>query len=163
VIVRAPTAADAAPMWRLLGRIGELERNSCYAYLLLCSDFADTCLVAEEDGHLLGFVLAYRPPARPDEVFVWQVGVALEARGAGLGGRLLDALLAAPGCATARFLTATVAATNAPSRRLFGAVARRRGAAFEVGPRFDSSLFADPHEAEDLVRIGPFRDALPET
>jgi L-2,4-diaminobutyric acid acetyltransferase len=155
VILRHPTAGDAASLWRLLGRIDGLERNTSYAYLLLCSHFADTCLVAERDGGPIGLVLAYRPPTRPDEIFVWQVGVAPEARGAGLAGRLLDGLLAAPACAGVRFLTATVSPDNQASRALFAALARRRGVPLERGPGFAAALFPEPHEDEDLVRIGP--------
>lgn len=153
--LRAPTAHDAAPLWRLLGRTGQLERNSNYAYVLLCTHFAGTCVVAERGGELAGFVLAYRPPSAPDELFVWQVGVAPEARGAGLGGRLLDAALALPACAGVRFLTATVSPHNAASRRLFAALARRRGVPCEIGPGYPAALFAEAHEDEDLFRIGP--------
>jgi len=157
VIVRPPTERDAAPLWHLLGRTGSLERNTCYAYLLLCTHFADTCLVAEEDGELRGFVLAYRPPASPEDVFVWQVGVAPEARGAGLAGRLLDALIERPACADAAYLTATVSPDNLPSRRLFHALARRRGVPCETSPGFSAGLFAGPHEDEHLLRIGPLK------
>lgn len=155
MILRLPTARDAAPLWRLIERVGGLERNSCYAYVLLCSDFRDTCVVAESGGDLVGFVLGYRPPSRPEEVFVWQVGVAAEARGTGLGGKLLDQLIENPGCAGIRYVTATVSPDNDASRNLFRGLARRRAAPFEIGPGFPADLFAGPHEPEELVRIGP--------
>jgi L-2,4-diaminobutyric acid acetyltransferase len=155
VNLRSPTERDGARVWHLLGRTGGLERNTCYAYVLLFSDFGDTCLVAEQDGELLGFVLAYRPPARRDELFVWQIGVAPEARGTGLGTRLLDAALQQPACAGVMYLTATVSPDNEASRRTFAALARRRGVPFEIEPRFGSALFAQPHLDEEQVRIGP--------
>ncbi len=155
--LRKPMERDASRVWRLLERTGGLERNSAYAYLLLCSDFADTCLVAERDGELVGFVLGYRPPARRDEMFVWQIGVAPEARGTGLGTRLLGAVLDQPGCAGVRYLTATVSPDNEASRRTFAALARARGVAFEVAPRFGAELFPETHPDEDQVRIGPLQ------
>lgn len=153
--VRRPTERDGARVWHLLGRTGGLERNTCYAYVLLFSDFADTCLVAEQDGELLGFVLAYRPPTRREELFVWQIGVAPEARGARLATRLLQTVLDQPACAGVEYLTATVSPDNEASRRTFSAVARERGAHFEIKPRFGSALFAGPHLDEEQVRIGP--------
>jgi L-2,4-diaminobutyric acid acetyltransferase len=156
--LRAATERDGARVWRLLARTGGLERNTCYAYVLLFSDFGDTCLVAEQDGELLGFVLAYRPPAHRDELFVWQIGVAPEARGHGLGSRMLDTLLAQPGCDGVAYLTATVSPDNEASRRMFAAVARRRGVPFSIDPRFGAALFAEPHLDEDQVRIGPLHE-----
>lgn len=155
MIFRPPTVRDGAAVWKLVERVGALERNTCYAYLLLCSDFRDTCVIAEDEGAVVGFVIAYRPPVRPDETFVWQVGVAPEARGTGLGGRLLDAVLAAPGSKGARYLTATVSPDNVASLALFRGVARRRRVPFEMGPGFPAGLFVGSHQPEDLVRIGP--------
>lgn len=156
--LRCPTERDGSRVWRLLARTGGLERNTCYAYVLLFSDFGDTCLLAEQDGELLGFVLAYRPPSRRDELFVWQIGVDPAARGRGLGTKLLDAVLEQPGCAGVNYLTATVSPDNEASRRMFAAVARRRGVAFAINPRFGAALFAEPHLDEDQVRIGPLRE-----
>lgn len=155
---RSPTERDGARVWRLLARTGGLERNTCYAYVLLFSDFGQTCVVAEQDGELLGFVLAYRPPARNDELFVWQIGVAPEARGSGLGTRLLETVLAQPACEGVRYLTATVSPDNEPSRKMFAAAARRRGVAFSIQPHFDAALFGEAHLAEDLVRVGPLNE-----
>lgn len=152
---RAPTVRDGATVFELIERVGALERNTCYAYLLLCTDFRDTCVIAEDAGEVVGFAIAYRPPARQDEVFVWQVGVVSKARGTGLGGRLLEAVLAAPGSRGARYLTATVSPDNAASLALFRGVARRHGVPIEIGPGFPAGLFVVPHQSEDFVRIGP--------
>lgn len=152
---RTPTDRDGARVWRLLARTGGLERNTCYAYVLLFSDFGDTCLLAEEDGELLGFVLSYRPPTRREELFVWQIGVAPEARGRGLGTRLLESVLEQAACKDVRYLTATVSPDNEASRKMFAAVARRKGVPFSINPRFGAALFAEPHLEEDQVRVGP--------
>lgn len=156
LVLRAPVVTDGARVWRLLAQIGGLERNTCYAYLLLCSHFADTSLVAEAGGKLWGVVMAYRPPSQPDDLFVWQVGVAPEARGTGLGRRMLKALWERPACRGARYLTATVSPDNTASLALFDSVARHRGAPRVVEPGFPSNVFAEPHPDENLIRIGPW-------
>jgi L-2,4-diaminobutyric acid acetyltransferase len=152
--LRPARVEDGRRIWRLLGEVSGLERNSCYAYLLLCSHFADSCVVAERAGELVGFVLAYRPPNDRAALFVWQIGVAPAARGLGLGRQLLDALVALPACRDARFLTATVSPDNGPSLALFRGFARARSVACEEGAGFSAGLFAEPHPDENLLRIG---------
>lgn len=159
--LRAPTPADAAAMWRLVRDAGSLDLNSVYAYLLICSDFAATSVVATSEAGLHGFVAAYRPPTDPDAVFVWQVGVANDMRGRGLGRRLLLATLDRPANRDARWLTATVTPDNAPSLALFGSAARDLGVDCERHERFGAELFpeeAGQHEAELELRIGPLPD-----
>jgi L-2,4-diaminobutyric acid acetyltransferase len=159
-VIREPGVQDAASVWQLVRESGVLDLNSPYAYLLLCSDFAPTSVVAETAGRIEGFVGAYRPPPRPESVFVWQVVTAREAQGRGLGSRLLDAVLARPACRGARFLEATVTPSNRPSWALFRGLARRRGVPFAEEPAFGTELFPGPdHEAEVRVRIGPLDTA----
>ena len=149
---------DGASVWKLACDSGVLEANSCYAYLLLCTDFADTCLIVERDRELLGFVVAYRPPSNPDSVFVWQIAIRDDARGQGLGQRLLGALVELPGCEGITALEATVGRSNLASHRLFRAFARERGAGCEVTEGFTRAHFGSlAHEEEDRFRIGPLQ------
>jgi L-2,4-diaminobutyric acid acetyltransferase len=131
-----------------------LDLNSPYAYLLLCSDFADTSLVAERDGELVGFVGAYRPPARREAIFVWQILVAETGRG--IGTQMLAALLELKGCAGVRYLEATVTPSNAPSRALFTRFARERGVGCREQVAFSADLFPGDHESEVRLITGPF-------
>ncbi len=148
---------DGRALHRLVEDGGVLELNSCYSYVLMCDHFAATTVVAEHDGEPVGFVTAYRPPSRPDTVFVWQVGTHPRMRGRGVARAMLDALLARPACRGVRFLEATVTPSNVASRRLFASFARHRGAGLESTRGYDGSLFAeDGHEPEDLIRVGPF-------
>lgn len=157
VRMRTPTVTDAAAMWNLLIAAG-LDRNSPYAYLLVCTDFAATSLVAEDEDGLVGAVAAYRPPPRPQAVFVWQVGVAERARGQGLARRMLHELLQMPGNADATELTATVTPDNEPSLRLFRGLARELGVGCEESPRFLAEHFpvgAGDHQPENELVVGP--------
>ncbi len=156
VVFRQPALSDAARILKLVEDSRVLEPNSCYLYLLLCHDFSQTCLVAERDTELVGFVTAYCPPQRPEAVFVWQIGVAASARRQGLGKQLLRQLLASPGCRDVEFLEATVTASNVASRRLFESLAGELNTACTWTDGFSRVHFLDPHhEDEPLIRIGP--------
>lgn len=158
LLYRAPRPSDAAQVHSLIGAAGTLERNTAYAYVLLCDHFASTgCVATNDAGTLLGCMMGYRPPQRPDALFVWQVGVHPDARGLGVASRLIDE---AARRAEVRFVEATVGTTNAASDRLFRSFARRRGARLELHEGYGPELFPCSHEAERLYRIGPLRLAV---
>jgi L-2,4-diaminobutyric acid acetyltransferase len=155
--LRAPEVDDAAALWRLARDRG-LDLNSPYAYLLLCTDFAQTSTVAVDAEGVAGFVAAYRPPAEPSAAFVWQLAVAGRAGGQGLGRRLLAETLTRPGNLDARSLTCTVTPDNEPSLRLFRGFARTLGVPCEEAERFPAEVFpleAGTHQPELALRIGP--------
>lgn len=129
--------------------------------MLQCTHFADHCILAERAGadgrpEVVGWVSGYRPPSEPDAFFVWQVAVGAAARGAGLGRRMIEGLLARPSSAGVRHLLTTVTADNAASWGLFKGLAWRwdvplgKSAFFEKGAHFDGA-----HDTEWLARIGP--------
>lgn len=119
---------------------------------MACKHFADTSVVALEDGRLVGFVIAYRPPPGPEAVFVWQIGVDPSQQGQGLGARMLDEIVSRP---QARYLEATVTPSNERSVHLFRSFAKRHDAEIVEETCFPSSLFPGAHEEEVLLRIGP--------
>lgn len=155
IVIRGARPTDGPAVHALIAQVGTLELNTGYAYLLLCDHFGSTSVVAERDGLLLGAVLGYRPPSRPDAVFVWQVGVDPAARGTGLGKKLLAAFARTPGAAGTRFLEATVAPSNAASRALFTSFARAEGAPLEELAGYGAPHLPEGHEPEPLLRIGP--------
>jgi len=155
--IRPVTPSDGAEIWRMVEEISALESNSAYCYVLFCSHFGDTCVIAEDDeGEALGFVVGHRPPRQGDTVFVWQVGVRRTARGLGLGRRLLRALVEQTAALGVRYLEASVTPGNQPSRALFRSLARELGTECSVGPFMGAELFPVEHEPEELFRIGPF-------
>lgn len=156
-----PSVADGAALWQLVGDCPPLDRNSPYCYLLLAHHFAATCVVARAGASLAGAITGYCLPQAPDTLFVWQVAVHPHFRGQGLGARMLDALLAAPGCAGVRDVETTVAPDNGASNAMFEAFARRHGATLARSAGFPAALFppvpgAAPHAPEECLRIGPF-------
>jgi len=156
---RQPEVADAARAHRLVGDCQPLDLNSTYAYLLLCTHFAGTSAVADAGGRTFGFVGAYLKPADPSVLFIWQIAVSREARGRGVGRRLLHEVLRRPACRAVRYLEATVTPSNEPSRLLFRALARVKDAPCQEQILFRADDFgASGHEEEHLLRIGPFTD-----
>jgi L-2,4-diaminobutyric acid acetyltransferase len=154
--LRMPCSEDGPRITSLIASSPPLDVNSAYCNLLQCTDFASTCVLAERDGQLLGWISAYRPPAEPDCLFIWQVAVSAEARGEGLAGKMLDALLARPAAAGASTLTTTITEDNTASWKLFEAFARRHGASLERTPRFERERdFAGAHDTEWEARIAP--------
>lgn len=159
IFLRRPCLDDAASLWQLASDNG-LDLNSPYAYLLLCRDFTDTCLVADTRTGVVGFVTGYLPPSRPDVLFVWQVAVDAAARQRGIGRSLVDELVTSAARQGARFLESTVTPSNEASRRVFESVAARRSAPLSAHLLFDAAAFAGPaHEEELLLRIGPLQAA----
>jgi diaminobutyrate acetyltransferase len=147
-----PFALDDGPaVHALVAEGGGLDVNSPYAYVLAARFFADSSVIAEGPDGPEGFVLGVRPPAEPDTLFVWQVGVAPSARGRGHGLAMLRWLVDE---ARPTHLEATVTPSNTASQRLFRALARDVGAPIEVRRWADSDQLGGA-EAEDLHRIGP--------
>ena len=149
VKLRLPTDGDGHALHQLVARCQPLDTNSVYCNLLQCTDFADTAIAAENaDGNLVGFISGYRPPARPDTLFVWQVAVDSSMRGQGLALRMLLALTARVAAHGVRFIETTISPDNAASHQL--------GISHSTSVLFSSQQhFAGLHEDEVLYRAGP--------
>ncbi|RKS74408.1 diaminobutyrate acetyltransferase [Actinomadura pelletieri DSM 43383] len=156
VQLQEPNLADGPELWRLARDSRVLDVNSPYSYTLWCRDFADTSVVAREDGVPCGFVTGYVRPSRPDTFFVWQVAVGPDHRGRGLAHRMLDRLADRLAPRGHRFMEATVTPDNAASTAMFEAFARGRGCEVTRSPLFGSEHFPEKgHAPEVLYRIGP--------
>ncbi|MGH8869669.1 MAG: diaminobutyrate acetyltransferase [Actinomycetes bacterium] len=156
----APRVEDGADLWRIARDSASLDLNSSYSYLLWCRDFAATSVIARVDGHASGYVTGYRRPRATDTLVVWQVAVDVAQRGKGLARRMIDHLVDRVVPEGVRYLEATVTPDNVASTRLFTAFAEGRGAGLHQGVLFEAGHFPDGHEAEVLLRIGPFAQGV---
>lgn len=156
ITFRKPEAADGYAVAQLIAACPPLDQNSVYCNLLQCADFADTCILAERDDKVVGWISGYRPPGEPDTLFVWQVAVHADARGCGLAGRMLEALLQRPGAESVKRMKTTITADNKGSFALFRSFAKRAGARFDEAAGFDKTThFHGKHDSERLITIGP--------
>jgi diaminobutyrate acetyltransferase len=159
---RNPVGRDGQAIFDLIASCPPLDPNSLYCNLLQCTHFAGTCIVAERDGLIDGWISGYRPPDDPDAMFVWQVAVHERARGCGLAVAMLDALFSLPAVADATRLLTTVTPSNQPSRRMFDRFAQTHRAELTTAPGFDRDQhFGGSHESEELISVAPLAPRIP--
>ncbi|WP_430460962.1 diaminobutyrate acetyltransferase [Thalassolituus sp. LLYu03] len=154
---RSPNSRDGARVHQLISQCPPLDTNSLYCNLLQCLHFADTSLIAEDNGLLAGFISGYRLPQQPDTLFVWQVAVSEQARGKGLASRMLLELLRRQHGAV-KHLHTTITLNNNASWQTFRRLAASLNAPLNSQELFSREQhFAGAHDAEHLVHIGPFK------
>jgi L-2,4-diaminobutyric acid acetyltransferase len=158
--LRKPRREDGAAIWSLIRACKPLDENSMYCNLIQCDHFAETCVVAEMAGEVVGWVSGYIVPNDPQTLFIWQVAVSEKARGQGLGRRMLNGLLARDVCARVRQIQTTITHDNAASWALFAGFAARADGELASAPHFERDAHFDgQHSTEHMVTID-LRDGL---
>lgn len=154
ILFRKPSIRDGRAVHQLISQSPPLDLNSVYSYYLLSDHFQDSCVIAEKNGQVVGFLSAYPVPQRPDTLFVWQVVVSAELRGQHLAARMLDSVLERLGEAV-HFVEATVNPSNMASRKLFESLARKHQTQVQESVYLQAEDFgpAAAHESEILFRI----------
>ncbi len=152
-LLRKPDATDGADIWALIKECKPLDENSMYANLIQADHFRDTCVVAELDGEIVGWISGHIIPAE-NAIFVWQVAVGEKARGLGLGKKMLLELVERDACDDATTLRTTITKDNAASWGLFRSFARTIGGSLDDAPHFEREAHFDgQHATEHMVTI----------
>lgn len=152
--LRKPVATEGASIWDLVRNCAPLDENSMYCNLLQVDHFRDTCVVAEIDGQIVGWVSGYLMPNDPETLFVWQVAVAEVARGLGLGLSMLHHLVDRPECVDVSRIQTTITADNAASWALFSKFASNFDARASSQAYYTQTLhFRARHKTENMVTI----------
>lgn len=156
ISLRQPVSEDGPLINRMISECPPLDGNSVYCNLLQCTHFSDTCVVAEHESALIGFISAYLLPRRADTLFIWQIAVVASARGQGLAKRMLRDILLRPVCVRVTCIEASVAPDNSASRRLFSNFAESIHARCTDTLLFDRDQhFCGQHQEERLLSIRP--------
>jgi L-2,4-diaminobutyric acid acetyltransferase len=154
--ISQPSLEDGARIEEVARACRPMDGNSVYAYLLLCSHFSKTCVVAKRSGNLLGFISAYLKPAANDTLFIWQIAVLPSARQQGVAVAMLRHLLRRTNLRHIRHIEATASPSNKALRKLFTGLSQELDTSCEMKMEFSRNLFQDnEHEDEYLYRIGP--------
>ena len=154
ITLRKPVDADGAAVWALIRECRPLDVNSMYCNLIQCDHFAETCVLAERGGDVVGWISAYLLPDAPDTLFVWQVAVSERARGQGLGKRRLAELLGREACAGVQQLKTTITKDNAASWALFSRFAKTAGGDLDSEAHYKrDEHFDGRHATEHMVTI----------
>ena len=151
--LRKPVAEDGAAIWELIRRCEPLDENSMYANLIQADHFRDTCVVAERDGEIVGWISGHMIP-NEDAFFVWQVAVSPSARGLGLGKAMLFNLIDRDEVDAASTLKTTITKDNKASWGLFRSFARDIGGDLTDAPHYKQNVhFEGAHDTEHMVTI----------
>ncbi len=158
ITLEHPLSTDGAAVHNLIRRSAFLDDNSLYCYLIICTHFSQTSVVARSNDQVVGTITGYIPPEQPDTLFVWQVAVDKCAQRRGLARRMLEHILEREALRGVRWIETTVTADNDASRALFASLARRRQCELVETSMFDRcEHFHNLHETEFKLRIGPLR------
>lgn len=155
---RSPSKSDGAKIWSIVKDSGKLDVNTPYFYATMSHWFSSSCMLVEDvhNNCLVGVIIGFRQPENPNTLFIWQITVAKEYRGQEIALKLVDKLASE---ADIQYVEATIAPSNAASRRLFEKWAAKQQAAIEKSEGFGVEIFPnEAHEQEDLYRIGPLKN-----
>ncbi|MGD8911085.1 MAG: diaminobutyrate acetyltransferase [Chromatiales bacterium] len=153
--IRKPRANDGFDIHQLIANSPPLDLNSVYNYYLMSSHFSDSCVVAESQGKVVGFLSAYRIPQRLQTLFVWQVVVNRTLRGKRIAWRMLESLLQRYQQGEVQQVEVTVNPSNAASRGLFERLAAVQGTTLQEETFLEATAFGPGgnHESEILLRV----------
>lgn len=156
-VIRMPEDKDGAEVHELISECPPLDENSMYCNLLQCTHFSETSALAEIEGEAKGFISGYINPDDPSILFIWQVAVHEDARGQGLGKKMLSEILNREACKDVDTIQTTITRANKASWGLFESFAKALDTSCRDEVMFNrKEHFKGAQDTEHLVTIGPF-------
>lgn len=96
-----------------------LENYAEHFYKIMFRYFGNSCLVAEFNDKIVGFVMGFRSQVDNEKFFLWQIGVFSYHRGQEIGKMLLDEFEKAGKNLGCKRVEVTVDPNNPASQKLF--------------------------------------------
>ncbi len=155
LVTRIPNIKDAIEVYRLIDRCKPLDLNSEYYYMIMCSHFRGTSVVAEAEGEIVGFISAYQKPEDLRTLFVWQVAVDSRFRGKKVSKLMMANILTRANVKIVDKIETTVSPSNMASLGLFKSMAKTLKADMSDSKFISSDMFDGEHEEEVLYTIKP--------
>ncbi|WP_456295025.1 diaminobutyrate acetyltransferase [Vibrio sp. AK197] len=153
-VFRAPNIKDGDAVHRLIAECPPLDVNSAYCNFLQSQHFNQTCVIAECNDEIAGFISGYRKPDHPNELFIWQVAVSPRHRGKGLAFHMLQEILMRDGLGDIRVVETTITDDNKGSWSLFKKLDKANGNQGEVSTFLcEEQHFKGKHDTEYLYHI----------
>ena len=152
--LRPPNKSDGLAIHRLIEQCPPLDTNSSYCNFVQIEHFRETCVVAEKNDEIVGFLSGHVIPSRPDTLFVWQVAIDASVRGEGLALSLLHHLLSRKSLQSIHYLETSITKSNKSSWALFNKLDRLHQDSGQVSVFLDHQThFGGTKETEHLFRI----------
>lgn len=114
----------------------------------------ETSVVAELDGKLVGWALAYVLPFDPETLFIWKVEISDVAADNGLASLMLGHLMRQDACKDVTRVQTSIPSDDEDSWSLFRRFANWQRSQMDIQPFVTQALFPkDRHKNENLVTI----------
>jgi L-2,4-diaminobutyric acid acetyltransferase len=154
--IRKPEIKDVNFIYDLVSQCIQLDLNSIYSYLLVCTHFSHTSAVVVLNNKIVGFLSAYFIPYKQDTLFIWQIAIDPLMRSNGYASMMIEHIMKRENLKNIKFIEATVTPSNKASISFFKKIADSYNTKYEIKLLFSQELFASiSHEEELLIHIGP--------
>ena len=152
--LRAPEGRDDADIAALASG-GPSQVMSRVHGSLAANRFApETSVVAELNGELVGWALAYVLPFDPETLFIWKVEVGEDVSDTGIAALMLGHLMRQDACSKVTRVQTSIPSDDEDAWSLFRRFASWQHSQMQIEPFVTQALFPkDRHRNENLVTI----------
>ncbi|WP_370402705.1 GNAT family N-acetyltransferase [Sulfitobacter sp. JB4-11] len=152
--LRAPEGRDEEGIIALVKGTSSQAIRRVHSSLVANRFSPETSVVAELDGTLVGWALAYVLPFDPETLFIWKVEISEGAGDAGLASLMLGHLMRQDACRGITRVQTSIRSDDEDSWSLFRRFASWQRSRMQIQPFVTQALFPQKrHKNENLVTI----------